>query len=149
MTACLRTVTALFLLALNLIGHHSSAPASSQTNATTIELATITALFRGDAACVYRPAETTFFCDTARNGGDDEYAVRFGTASDLPLLGDVDGDGRDDPCVFRPAETTFFCDTAHNGGDDEYAVRFGTASDLPLLGSLGRPFGTVIPLVIR
>jgi hypothetical protein len=60
----------------------------------------------------------------------------FGIADDIPLLGDLDGDGHDDPCVYRPSVLRFFCDTARNGGDAELIIAFGIANDIPLLGDL-------------
>jgi hypothetical protein len=41
----------------------------------------------------------------------------FGLPGDTFLLGDPDGDGRDDPCLFRDGR--FLCDTAHDGGTAE------------------------------
>jgi hypothetical protein len=53
---------------------------------------------------------------------------------DQPLLGDYDGDGRDDPCVFR--QGTLLCDTAHNGGAAEGTLSLGDAGDRVVLGNL-------------
>ncbi|MFQ3633810.1 MAG: hypothetical protein SNJ65_19690, partial [Roseiflexus sp.] len=83
------------------------------------------------------------------DGGSAEFSVQFGNASDIPLLGDVDGDRRDDPCVYRTSTLTFLCDTARDGGSAEFSVQFGNTSDIPLLGSLGQPFGIALPLVVR
>jgi len=74
-----------------------------------------------------------FRCDT--NGGgateiDHVFAVRGGT----PLLGDVDGDGRDDYCLFRT--NRFDCDSGHDFGAAEFTAVFGQAGDTPLLGDL-------------
>ena len=95
-----------------------------------------TALLPNDDPCVYRPSATHFYCDTARNGGDAEFSLMFGVTGDIPLLGDLDGNGRDDPCVYRPSVNRFFCDTARNGGDAELVIAFGIADDIPLLGDL-------------
>ncbi|WP_322489909.1 hypothetical protein [Chloroflexus sp.] len=84
-----------------------------------------------------------------RNGASAEFVVLFGVSGDIPLLGDVDGDGRAYPCVYRPSLQRFYCDTAHNGGAAEVEVAFGSAGDVPLIGSLGVPFGIAVPLVLR
>jgi hypothetical protein len=81
--------------------------------------------------CAFRNGH--FRCDT--NGGgalevDHLFAVRGGT----PLLGDVDGDGRDDYCLFRG--TRFDCDSGHDYGAAEFTALFGQAGDTPLLGDL-------------
>jgi hypothetical protein len=60
--------------------------------------------------------------------------IQFGLATDTPLLGDLNGDGRDDPCVFRNG--TFFCDLDHRGGTAEAVISFGGAAGEPALGDL-------------
>ena len=50
----------------------------------------------------------------------------------MPLLGDLDGDGRDDPCVFR--SRSLLCDTAHDGGAPEVTLTF-TLAGMPVLGN--------------
>ncbi|MCS6840973.1 MAG: hypothetical protein NZ699_01985 [Roseiflexus sp.] len=104
---------------------------------------------QGDAPCVCRSSAQRFFCNTARNGGAAEFTVAFGEPLDAPLLGDVDGTGRDAACVYRPLTQRFLCDTARNGGAAEFEVAFGNPSDIPLIGSLGQPFGVALPLVVR
>lgn len=87
----------------------------------------------GDDPCLLRRGN--FVCDTAHDGGEEELLVSFrGPGSDIPLLGDLDGDGDDDPCRYRPG--TFLCDSAHDGGTPELVVAFGQAGDIPLLGDL-------------
>ena len=77
----------------------------------------------------------SFVCDTAHDGGEEELLVPFrGPGSDLPLLGDLDGDGDDDPCRYRSGQ--FLCDTAHDGGSAELTLSFGQAGDRPLLGDV-------------
>ncbi|MBO9316322.1 MAG: hypothetical protein J7456_11130, partial [Chloroflexus sp.] len=82
-------------------------------------------------------------------GGDAELVIAFGIADDMPLLGDLNGDGFDEPCVYRPSVNRFFCDTARNGGDAELVIAFGIADDMPLLGNTGRHFGVLVPIVTR
>jgi hypothetical protein len=66
-------------------------------------------------------------------GGAAETVIAFGAAGEIPLLGDFDGDGRDDACVF--AHNTFRCDTAHNGGAAE-AVLTVNGPGRPLIGNV-------------
>jgi len=56
-------------------------------------------------------------CDTANDGGNADLRFLFGQSGGIPVLGDLDGDGRADLCVFR--DRHFVCDTAHNGGTPE------------------------------
>jgi hypothetical protein len=95
-----------------------------------------------DDPCVVRASR--FLCDTAHNGGAAELrmnlAAAFGAATPTgtPLLGDVDGDGRDDPCVF--AGNRLYCGVFGPAGGVPTAVierpYGGTGSDLPVLGDV-------------
>jgi hypothetical protein len=73
-------------------------------------------------------------------------AVSFGDAADLPLAGDVDGDGDDDPCVRRGA--VFLCDTVHDGLEAEVSISFGKPGDRAFLGDLDGD-GRADPCVIQ
>lgn len=74
-------------------------------------------------------------CDTGRTGGEAELPLALRLyPGDVPLLGDVDGDGRADPCVRRGRR--FLCDTDHEDGDFESMVRFGRPDDVPLFGDV-------------
>jgi hypothetical protein len=85
----------------------------------------------GDAPCLQRRSELV--CDLRHDGGAAEVRYAFTTQpNDVPLLGDADGDGRDDPCAFRDGR--FRCDTAHDGGATEIEIDFGAAGDIPQLG---------------
>lgn len=89
----------------------------------------------GAEACVV--SGRSLRCDTGRTGGAAEVTLAIELqAGDVPLFGDVDGDGRQDPCVRRGRQ--FLCDTDHEGGAFELSVRFGRggASEQPLLGDL-------------
>jgi hypothetical protein len=73
-----------------------------------------------------------FRCDTAHDGGAFEVDIAFGAeiwsdrgSEGVALLGDVDGDGRDDPCVTPTHSGEFRCDTAHDGGAPETVITFG------------------------
>ncbi|HKV11222.1 MAG TPA: hypothetical protein VJ725_23980, partial [Thermoanaerobaculia bacterium] len=83
--------------------------------------------------CLYRAGR--FSCDAVHDGGAAEVSVSFGSAGDVPLLGDVDHDGDDDFCVFTGDR--FLCDTAHDGGAAEIEIPFaGPPGTVPLLGNL-------------
>jgi hypothetical protein len=87
---------------------------------------------RGDHACVVRQGR--WACDTGRNGGAAEASFRYGGRDgDLPLLGDLDGDGRDDACVVR--NRRLLCDSAHHGSPG-LAIAFGLPGDVMLLGDV-------------
>ncbi len=90
----------------------------------------------GDDPCLYNAGKLS--CDLRHDGGAAEVAYAFGgQPGDVPLLGDLDGDGRDELCVYRGRH--FLCDPARDGGAAELSFLFGSgtaAGDAPLLGDL-------------
>lgn len=77
---------------------------------------------------------------TAHTTGD------FGFAGDTPMVGDVNGDGRDDAIIIRPsgddltwiagfADETGFIDYTNGGGHNSF-VTFGTTSDTPVIADI-------------
>jgi len=93
-----------------------------------------------DRVGVWRPASSQFFLDL--NGsyewdstGDD--SASFGSATDLPVIGDWNGDGVDDIGVWRPDSSAFYLDS--NGNDTwdlsaDRVVPFGLSTDFPVVG---------------
>lgn len=74
-------------------------------------------------------------CDTGRTGGALELDTSFGgRPGEVTLLGDWDGDGRDDVCAWLAGR--FRCDLDHEGAPAETAARFGFSNDVPLLGDV-------------
>ena len=85
----------------------------------------------GAEPCLFRQGH--FLCNTDSDPDpeiDHVFAVRGGT----PVLGDVDGDGRDDYCLFRG--TRFDCDSGHDNGAAEFTAFFGQPGDAPVIGDL-------------
>lgn len=74
-------------------------------------------------------------CDTGRTGGEPELELTFGgRPGEVTLLGDWDGDGREDVCAWRGGR--FRCDLDHEGPPSEAALAFGFPTDTPLLGDV-------------
>ena len=73
-------------------------------------------------------------CDTGRTGGTPGSTSIRRTVGEVTLLGDWDGDGREDVCAWRAGR--FRCDLDHEGAPAEAAVNFGLAGDAPLLGDV-------------
>jgi hypothetical protein len=75
-------------------------------------------------------------CDVGRTGGRAELTFNVGPApGETLLVGDIDGDRRDDLCFHKKA--TFRCDLDHDGSM-EHRLRFGSghSTEIPLLGDL-------------
>ncbi len=88
----------------------------------------------GDELCLVTGGH--WRCDTAHDGGRAESEAAFGgTQPGIPLLGDLDGDGRDDSCLLRDGRLV--CDTAHDEGAAELKLPAPLAAgETPLLGDL-------------
>ena len=81
---------------------------------------------------LYRPSSGQFLLDYDYDSRPDS-AVGFGAPGDVPLAGDVNGDGIDDLVVFRNG--IWYADTDHNGIADR-TFAFGGPGDLPLIGDM-------------
>jgi hypothetical protein len=86
----------------------------------------------GEEVCLFGGGH--FRCDTDRTGGAPEIDHLFSVRGGVPLLGDVDDDGRDDYCLFRG--NRFDCDSGHDYGAAEFTSLFGQPGDVPLLGDI-------------
>jgi murein DD-endopeptidase MepM/ murein hydrolase activator NlpD len=91
---------------------------------------------------VWRSSNATFYLDRDGNGRYDgptiDSATSFGIGSDMPLVGDWNGDGKTDIGVWRSSNYTFYLDKSGNGRYDgaaiDSATSFGIGSDKPILG---------------
>ena len=54
----------------------------------------------------------------------------WGTAEDIPVIGDYDGDFRDDIAVYRPSTGVWYALQSSNSS--MYAVQFGIPDDIPV-----------------
>ncbi|QDU29056.1 RTX-I toxin determinant A from serotypes 1/9 [Anatilimnocola aggregata] len=94
---------------------------------------------------IFRTASGRYFLDEGARGYSGQTAgelgYQFGLAGDTPLVGDWNGDGKDDFGVFRnnaSGYTTFFFDVGARGwtgqSQDELGYSFGLVGDNPLIG---------------
>jgi len=99
-----------------------------------------------DDVGVWRPTTRKFLLDTNGNGvwdgvlGGDTMTVAFGLDTDLPVIGDWNGDGTDEIGVWRPSTGKFLLDTSGNrrwdgvAGGDTITGSFGVGTDRPVSG---------------
>jgi hypothetical protein len=91
---------------------------------------------------LWRPATGTWHWLTSSSGYSPEEAQskQWGTSAmaDVPLLADIDGDGKADLVIYRPANATWYWLTSSNG----YSVAaagaksFGNRMDIPMAADL-------------
>ncbi|HEY7744748.1 MAG TPA: multicopper oxidase domain-containing protein [Desulfuromonadales bacterium] len=93
----------------------------------------------------FRPGTGQWFFDLDQSGswsgcGPDLCLTQFGAATDLPITGDMDGDGISEIGVFRPGTGQWFFDLDHSGTwngcgiADLCLAQFGATGDLPVTG---------------
>jgi hypothetical protein len=74
-------------------------------------------------------------CDLGRTGGTPEMQLTWGgRPGEVTLMGDVDGDGRDDLCSYF--EGQFLCNVDHEGSRVGWRDTFGSPDDIPLLADV-------------
>ncbi len=81
-----------------------------------------------DLVGIYRSADRLFLTDVDGSGTwtpPTDKACQLGVAGDVPLVGDWNGDGVDEPGVYRPSTRQFLLDV--NG---DCALNFGAGGDL-------------------
>jgi hypothetical protein len=57
-------------------------------------------------------------------------ANTFGAGSDIPAVGDYDGDGREDIAVYRPSNGAWY--VLRSSNNTSFGVQFGASEDLPI-----------------
>ena len=93
---------------------------------------TVRIIAPGGCGAVFRNGP--WYLDT---NGDHMTDINFvyGTVNDIPVVGDVNGDGRDDDAVFRAG--VWYVDTTGNHYTNMCFV-YGTAGDKPLIGDFNQ-----------
>ncbi len=93
-----------------------------------------------DGIGVWRPASTTFLLDANGNFRFDpavDISAPFGISSDVPIVGDWNGDGIDDIGAWRASTSSFLLDVNGNRKWDagvDVVASFGSRTDVPVVG---------------
>ncbi|MEP7288159.1 MAG: hypothetical protein ABI947_20585 [Chloroflexota bacterium] len=88
-----------------------------------------------DTVGVWRPSAGAFYLRYENQTGNADLSVTFGATTDLPLVGDWDGDGIDTVGVFRPTTTQFFLKNANTpAAPIAYTFVYGATTDIPVKG---------------
>ncbi|MEP7287596.1 MAG: putative Ig domain-containing protein [Chloroflexota bacterium] len=88
-----------------------------------------------DTVGIFRPSASTFYLRNANTTGPADISTAFGTATDLPVVGDWNGDGIDTVGFYRPSTGQFFLrDSNSAGAPTVYSFVLGAPGDLPMVG---------------
>ena len=90
------------------------------------EHGTLLASAKADIA-IWRPSTGEWY--VLRSEDYSYYSVPFGSAGDLPVPGDYDGDDKFDTAVFRPSTATWYANRSTAG---ILIQNFGLSTDQPL-----------------
>ncbi len=89
----------------------------------------------GADPCLFQPSGR-LSCDVFRDGGEAELEISLQDTAALgvPLLGNLDGDTRDDFCLYQAGRLR--CDKSHDGRLVFWPIFGGAAGDRPLIGDV-------------
>jgi hypothetical protein len=82
-----------------------------------------------DSIGVFRPSEARFYL---RSSTGTVTGIQFGRSTDIPIIGDWDGNGTDEIGVYRPSSSAFFL--RYSNGTVSSPIYLGNSLDLPIIG---------------
>ncbi|MEP7284585.1 MAG: right-handed parallel beta-helix repeat-containing protein [Chloroflexota bacterium] len=86
-----------------------------------------------DTIGVFRPSRTAFYLRNSNTSGAPDITATFGTSTDLPVVGDWNGDGIDTLGVYRNGLFLLTNSNAANAAIN-YSIALGQPGDLPVIG---------------
>jgi hypothetical protein len=81
---------------------------------------------------VYRPSTGQWFFLYSSTTYTAFGGALWGTANDIPVPGDYDGNGRTDPAVYRPSTGQWFILNSRTSYVTSIAVSWGISTDAPI-----------------
>ncbi|MEP7287726.1 MAG: M12 family metallo-peptidase [Chloroflexota bacterium] len=88
-----------------------------------------------DTIGIFRPSTTGFYLRYSNTTGVANLSTTLGASTDLPIVGDWNGDGIDTVGVFRPSTAQFFLTNSNApGATIAYAFTLGVPGDTPIAG---------------
>jgi hypothetical protein len=87
-----------------------------------------------DTIGLYRPSTNTFYLRNSNAIGGADITIPFGGLTDLPVVGDWDGDGITTIGLYRPSTNTFYLRNTNAFGAPDLIIPFGAPGDVPLVG---------------
>ncbi|MEP7288199.1 MAG: SBBP repeat-containing protein [Chloroflexota bacterium] len=88
-----------------------------------------------DTIGIFRPSTAAFYLRNSNTSGTADSVTALGIATDLPVVGDWNGDGVDTVGVYRPSTGQFFLtDSNTSGAPIVYSFVLGVSGDVPMAG---------------
>jgi hypothetical protein len=87
---------------------------------------------RGNDLAVFRPSTGEWWVRSLSPIDTRAYDLEWGTAGDVPVKGDFDGDGKLDLAVFRPSTGIWWIRYSSTGYAASLSVQWGAAGDVPM-----------------
>jgi hypothetical protein len=87
---------------------------------------------RADTVGVFKNG--TFYLRNSNSTGSPDFTVVFGNSTDLPVVGDWNGDGIDTIGVYNSTTGVFSLSDSNTSPTTTYAVTFGNPGDTPFAG---------------
>jgi hypothetical protein len=87
-----------------------------------------------DTIGVYRPSTSTFSLRNSLDSGPADITATFGSAGQVGIVGDWNGDGNVTIGTYTQATSTFSLRNTNNAGAANITVAFGISGDIPIVG---------------
>ncbi|MEP7286067.1 MAG: SBBP repeat-containing protein [Chloroflexota bacterium] len=88
-----------------------------------------------DTIGIFRPSTATFYLRNTNTTGSADITTALGVSTDLPVVGDWNGDGIDTVGVYRPSTGQFYLrDSNSAGAPIVYSFALGISGDVPMAG---------------
>ena len=87
-----------------------------------------------DMVGVFRPSTHTFYLRPSNYPATPARVINWGASTDLPVIGDWNGDGTNEVGVFRPSTHTFYLRPSNYPAAPVTVINWGASTDLPVTG---------------
>ena len=105
-------------------------------------------IHHGSTIGLFRPSSTYFLLRNSNTTGAPDISAALGATTDLPVVGDWDGNGTTTIGVFRPGTgsgtNTFFLSNSSTSVSVDITATLGAAGDLPIVGDWNGDGSTTI-----
>ncbi|MFN7138732.1 MAG: N-acetylmuramoyl-L-alanine amidase [Limisphaerales bacterium] len=82
----------------------------------------------------FDPNTATWYLRNSNTSGTADIQFIYGVGTDIPVMGDWDGNGTITPGVFRPSTATWYLRNSNSAGPADGTFIFGEPGDVPVVG---------------